>query len=81
MPMAPTRSDPAELPEGKLSSSILEALAWKLVLIKKTVRPPNFETPVYYFNEVFTPNSALYAEREWRRTALSRPPSAPKSRP
>ena len=51
---------PAELPEGMLSSSILEALPGKVPLIKKTWRPPNFETPVSYFNEVFTPNNAFY---------------------
>ena len=51
---------PAELPEGMLSSSILEALPGKVPLIKKTWRPPNFETPVSYFNEVFTPNDAFF---------------------
>ena len=51
---------PAELPEGMLSSSILEALPGKVPLIKKTWRPPNYETPVSYFNEVFTPNNAFY---------------------
>ena len=51
---------PAELPEGMLSSSILEALPGKLALIKKTWRPPNYETPVSYFNDVFTPNNAFF---------------------
>jgi DMSO/TMAO reductase YedYZ molybdopterin-dependent catalytic subunit len=51
---------PSELPEGMLSSSILEALPGKVPLIKKSWRPPNFETPISYFNEVFTPNNAFY---------------------
>ena len=29
-------------------------------LIKKSWRPPNFETPVSYFNDVFTPNDAFF---------------------
>ena len=29
-------------------------------MIKKTWRPPNFETPVSYFNEAFTPNDAFF---------------------
>jgi DMSO/TMAO reductase YedYZ molybdopterin-dependent catalytic subunit len=51
---------PAELPEGMLSSSILEALPGKVPLIKKSWRPPNFETPVSYFEDVFTPNNAFF---------------------
>ena len=51
---------PAELPEGMLASSILEALPGKLPLIKKAWRPPNYETPVSYFNDVFTPNNAFF---------------------
>src|SRR5579862_7540124 len=51
---------PAELPEGMLASSTLEALTGKLPLIKKSWRPPNYETPISYFNEVFTPNNAFF---------------------
>jgi len=51
---------PVELPEGMLASSTLEALAGKLPLIKKSWRPPNYETPVSYFNDVFTPNDAFF---------------------
>ena len=51
---------PPELPEGMLSSSILEALPGKVPLIKKSWRPPNYETPISYFNEEFTPNNAFY---------------------
>ena len=51
---------PPELPQGMLASSLLEALPGKVPLIKKSWRPPNFETPVSYFNEVFTPNDAFF---------------------
>src|SRR5215469_15271000 len=51
---------PPELPDGTLSASILEALPGKVPLIKKSWRPPNYETPISYFNDVFTPNDAFY---------------------
>jgi len=51
---------PAELPSGTFAASVLEALPGKLPLIKKTYRPPNFETPVNYFNEPITPNRAFF---------------------
>jgi DMSO/TMAO reductase YedYZ molybdopterin-dependent catalytic subunit len=51
---------PAQLPSGTLESALLEALPGKLPLIKKSWRPPNFETPVRYFNEAFTPNNAFF---------------------
>jgi DMSO/TMAO reductase YedYZ molybdopterin-dependent catalytic subunit len=51
---------PSELPSGMLESSLMDALPGKVPLIKKTFRPPNYETPVSYFNEAFTPNNAFY---------------------
>src|SRR6202162_554891 len=51
---------PGELPEGTLRASALEALPGKVPLIKKSWRPPNFETPVSYFNDAFTRNDAFY---------------------
>jgi DMSO/TMAO reductase YedYZ molybdopterin-dependent catalytic subunit len=48
------------LPEGTLAEQVLEALPGKVPLIKKTYRPPNYETPVSYFNEEFTPNGAFF---------------------
>ncbi len=39
---------------------ILEALKSKDGLIKKTYRPPNFETPISYFNTTFTPNKHFF---------------------
>jgi DMSO/TMAO reductase YedYZ molybdopterin-dependent catalytic subunit len=51
---------PAALPSGALQSAQLAALPGKLPLIKKSFRPPNFETPVRFFNEMFTPNDAFF---------------------
>ena len=57
---ADPRLGPADLPSGALESSSLEALPGKVPLIKKTWRPPNFETPVSYFDQAFTPNDAFF---------------------
>jgi DMSO/TMAO reductase YedYZ molybdopterin-dependent catalytic subunit len=51
---------PKQLPSGALKSAILDALPGKRPLIKKTFRPPNYETPVEYFNDTFTPNDAFF---------------------
>lgn len=48
------------LPAGVLESAKLEALPGKAKLIKLTHRPPNYETPVGYFNDLFTPNEAFF---------------------
>jgi DMSO/TMAO reductase YedYZ molybdopterin-dependent catalytic subunit len=48
------------LPAGALEAGQLGSLPGKLPLIKKSFRPPNFETPVSYFNEAFTPNNAFF---------------------
>ena len=50
----------AGLPSGTLEGSMLHALPGKQPLIKRTFRPPNYETPVEYFNEPFTPNDAFF---------------------
>jgi sulfite dehydrogenase len=49
-----------EIPDGALAEQTLEALPGKLPLIKKTYRPPNFETPTQYFRTVMTPNNAFF---------------------
>lgn len=48
------------LPDGTAGEQTLEALPGKVPLIKKTYRPPNYETPVSYFNEEFTSNDAFF---------------------
>src|ERR1051326_3302091 len=50
----------APLPAGAVSSGDLEALAGKLPLIKRSWRPPNYETPLSYFSEEITPNRAFF---------------------
>jgi len=50
----------AELPEGALAEQELHALPGKAPLIKKTYRPPNFETPVEYFRTPITPSRAFF---------------------
>ena len=50
----------AELPDGALSEQMLYALPGKVPLIKKTFRPPNFETPIDYFRAPVTPNNAFF---------------------
>lgn len=48
------------LPTGLRGAAALEALPGKVPLIKLTYRPPNYETPLHYFNELFTPNEAFF---------------------
>jgi DMSO/TMAO reductase YedYZ molybdopterin-dependent catalytic subunit len=50
----------AELPDGTLAEQTLFALPGKVPLIKKTYRPPNFETPIEYFRTAITPNRAFF---------------------
>lgn len=49
-----------ELPSSLLTSAVLESLPGKKALIKRSFRPPNFETPTTYFNKQFTPNDAFF---------------------
>ncbi|HET9036682.1 MAG TPA: twin-arginine translocation signal domain-containing protein, partial [Myxococcaceae bacterium] len=51
---------PASLPAGTLEVSFLESLPGKRPLIKRTYRPPNFETPLEVFEQIFTPNDAFF---------------------
>ncbi|MGJ0484726.1 MAG: molybdopterin-dependent oxidoreductase [Methylomicrobium sp.] len=44
----------------ELTSGVLESLPGKKALIRRSFRPPNFETPVAYFNMQFTPNDAFF---------------------
>jgi len=49
-----------EIPDGTLAEQSLFALPGKVPLIKKTYRPPNFETPIEYFRTPITPNKAFF---------------------
>ena len=57
VPNAPGLSS---LPSGAVASGDLEAISGKVPLIKRTWRPPNYETPLEYFAEDFTPNKAFF---------------------
>ena len=48
------------LPAGTAGEQALEALPGKVPLIRKSYRPPNYETPLKYFNQAFTPNDAFF---------------------
>ena len=50
----------AELPDGTLAEQMLYALPGKVPLIKKSFRPPNFETPLQYFRTAITPNNEFF---------------------
>lgn len=50
----------AGLPSGALESEELFALPGKQPLIKRSFRPPNFETPVAQFGDVLTPNDRFF---------------------
>lgn len=51
---------PTTLPAGTLASAILEALPGKKPLIKRSYRPPNYETPIDIFNQAYTPNDQFF---------------------
>jgi hypothetical protein len=46
------RAAALSLPGGTVAEQVLEALPGKVPLIKKTYRPPNYETPISYFQSV-----------------------------
>jgi len=51
---------PEELAQGTVDSAVLEAIPGKLPLIKRSYRPPNFETPIDYFRDPITRNDAFF---------------------
>lgn len=50
----------APLPTGAVASGDLEMISGKVPLIKRSWRPPNYETPLAYFADEFTPNRAFF---------------------
>ncbi len=50
----------AGLPAGAIESGALETLPGKAPLIKRSFRPPNYETPVDLFDSAITPNRAFF---------------------
>jgi sulfite dehydrogenase (cytochrome) subunit A len=59
----------AELPDGTLAEQLLYTLPGKVPLIKKSFRPPNFETPLQYFRTAITPNDAFFVR--WHLAGIS----------
>lgn len=55
-----TSLGPAGLPQGALDESMLAVLPGKQALIKRTSRPPNYETPVEGLGDMFTPNGKFF---------------------
>ena len=51
---------PQGLPDGVYDTATLENLPNKKPLIKLSYRPPNYETPLAYFNSEFTPNDCFF---------------------
>jgi DMSO/TMAO reductase YedYZ molybdopterin-dependent catalytic subunit len=51
---------PTTLPAGALESAVLASLPGKQPLIKRSYRPPNYETPVAYFDGPFTPDTRFF---------------------
>jgi DMSO/TMAO reductase YedYZ molybdopterin-dependent catalytic subunit len=51
---------PPDLPSGTLSSASLEALPGKKPLIKRSYRPPNYESPIQTYKQAFTPNDEFF---------------------
>src|SRR5437763_3385380 len=58
----------AELPDGALAEQLLHALPGKVPLLKKTYRPPNYETPIEYFRKPITANNAFFVR--WHLAAI-----------
>lgn len=50
----------AALPDGAIASQVLDRLPGKQPLLKRAFRPPNYETPVGYLNDVITPNDQFF---------------------
>ena len=50
---------------GTIAASALDTLPGKRPLMRRSFRPPNFETPVELFSEPYTPNDAFYVR--WHR--------------
>ena len=59
LPGRGSAADPA-LAAGAVASEVMDALPGKRPLIKRSFRPPNYETPLALLREPLTPNDAFY---------------------
>jgi DMSO/TMAO reductase YedYZ molybdopterin-dependent catalytic subunit len=60
----------ADLPPGTIESGVLDALPGKQPLLKRSFRPPNYETPVAFFNDVITANDRFFVR--WHLAKIPR---------
>lgn len=51
---------PSALPSGAREAALLDALPGKRPLIKRSYRPPNYESPMDVFDQAFTPNDQFF---------------------
>ena len=58
------------MPQGAVDSSAREALPGKQPLIKRSVRPPNYESPVEFFDDAITPNDRFFVR--WHLSDIPR---------
>jgi DMSO/TMAO reductase YedYZ molybdopterin-dependent catalytic subunit len=60
----------ADLPQGAVDSAVRDRLPGKQPLIKRSFRPPNYESPVECFDEVITPNDRFFVR--WHLSNIPR---------
>ena len=60
LPGVPAAAAQDGLPAGAVASAVLDALPGKRPLIKRSFRPPNYETPLASLHDLYTPNDAFY---------------------
>src|ERR1700688_3221281 len=60
----------AELPQGTVDSAVRDTLPGKQPLIKRSFRPPNYESPVEYFDDAITPNDRFFVR--WHLSNIPR---------
>jgi DMSO/TMAO reductase YedYZ molybdopterin-dependent catalytic subunit len=58
----------ADLPQGTQDSEVLDALPGKQPLLKRSWRPPNYETPLAGFADVITPNERFFTR--WHHAGI-----------
>jgi len=66
-----TRLTAGERPADPAGPLPLHALPGKKPLIRRSFRPPNLETPLEYFNELYTPNDAFFVR--YHLAAIAQP--------
>jgi DMSO/TMAO reductase YedYZ molybdopterin-dependent catalytic subunit len=60
----------AELPHGAVDSAILDTLPGKQPLIKRSFRPPNYESPLEFFDDAITSNDRFFVR--WHLSNIPR---------